>query len=77
MGVYDKQEFHLTCCDCGAEEAVIFLGQGEGWGFPDWAAMAAVTKFNVVITDGDVTKPRLEAKDCKNCGGTNIAIEAS
>lgn len=76
MGVYDKLEFNLECKDCGAQEQIIFLDQGVGWGFPEWMAMTpASTKFNAVFIDGEVTKPQIEVTDCKACKSTNIEIQ--
>lgn len=72
MGVYDKMEYHLKCKDCGITEQIIFLDQGAGWGFPEWVITGTVTKFNVTITDGEVTKPQIDIKDCKSCGSCDI-----
>lgn len=73
MGVYDKMEFHLECRNCGAKEQIVFLDQGVGWGFPEWVVTGAVTLFDAALTDGEVTKPRVEVKSCKVCGGSDVA----
>lgn len=75
MGVYDKMEFHLKCKDCGVTDQIIFLDQGVGWGFPEWITTGTLTHFNATIIDGEVTKPKVEIKDCKSCGGSNIETE--
>lgn len=74
MGVYDKLEYCLRCKNCGAEERIIFLDQGSGWGFSDWSPTGPVNHFEVKITDGEVTKPAIEIKNCKACAGKDVEL---
>lgn len=76
MGVYDKMEFNLKCKNCGAKELVIFLDQGSGWGFPEWVVITgACTQFNTTVVDGEVTKPKLEVKDCRECQSPDVEVK--
>lgn len=72
MSIYDKKEFRLHCKSCDTTERVVLFDQGSGWGGADWVTTGSVTRFNVLIVDGEVIKPSIAVQNCKNCGGLDV-----